>query len=441
MTNSKDRNIVIVGASLAGALAARTLREKGFDGRVVLIGAEPHPPYERPPLSKDYLRGETPREKTYVHSKDFYADSEIELLTSTTVREIDAPASEVVLDGDRRLRFDRLLLATGAAPLRLDVPGTGLDGIHSLRDIEDSDAIAERLERDGRVVVVGGGWIGSEVAASARQKGLEVTILMQEDVPLARQLGPEVGAVYRDLHRERGVEFITASVAAFEGEGSVRQVRTRDGRVVEADFVVVAVGVDPRTDLARRAGIAVDGGIRADEYLRTSVPEVFAAGDVANAYHPFYGRHLHVEHWDNARGQGSAAALNMLGRGVPYDRIPYFFSDQYEVGIEYWGDTMDADRLVFRGVPYARNFHAFWLDKGDRVVAGAYIHTHEHPHGHGEHDDHHGHDHGDHGHGVADDGVGSIEALIRSRARVDVRRLTDPDEDFERLAHVASQAS
>ena len=188
------------------------------------------------------------------------------------------------------------LLVTGASPRRLDVPGAELDGVHYLRDIEDSDAIAERLKRGGKVVVVGGGWIGSEVAASARQKGLEVTVLMQEDVPLERQLGPEVGAVYRDLHRERGVEFITASVAAFEGEGVVRRVRTRDGRAIETDFVVVAAGVDPRTDLAQRAGIAVDGGIRTDEYLRTSVPEVFAAGDAADAYHPFYGRHLHVEH-------------------------------------------------------------------------------------------------------------------------------------------------
>ena len=296
MTNSKDQNFVIVGASLAGALAARTLREVGFDGRVVLIGAEAHPPYERPTLSKDYLRGETPREKTYVHPQNIYADNEIELLTSTTVREIDVPASEVVLDGGRRLRFDRLLLATGASPRRLDVPGAELDGVHYLRDIDDSDAIAERLKRGGKVVVVGGGWIGSEVAASARQKGLEVTVLMQQDLPLAWQLGPEVGAVYRDLHRERGVEFVTAPVAAFEGEGVVRRVRTRDGRAIETDFVVVAAGVDPRTDLAQRAGIAVDGGIRTDEYLRTSVPEVFAAGDAADAYHPFYGRHLHVEH-------------------------------------------------------------------------------------------------------------------------------------------------
>jgi 3-phenylpropionate/trans-cinnamate dioxygenase ferredoxin reductase subunit len=432
MTNYNNQTFVVVGASLAGALTVQTLRGEGFDGRVVLIGAEPHPPYERPPLSKDYLRGETPRARLHVHPRDFYAYNEIELLTATAVREVEAPASEVVLDSGRRLRFDRLLLATGAAPRRLEVPGAALDGIHYLRDVEDSDAVAERLERGGKAVVVGGGWIGSEVAASARQKGLEVTVVMEEDVPLARQLGPEVGAVYRDLHRERGVEFVTASVAAFEGEGSVRRVRTRDSHAVEADFVVVAVGAEPRTGLARRAGVAVDDAIRTDEYLRTSAPNVFAAGDVANAYHPFYGRRLRVEHWDNARGQGATAALNMLGRGVPYSRMPYFFSDQYEVGVEYRGAAMDADRVVFRGNPDARNFHAFWLDREDRVVAGANVHTHDHDHAHG---------HDDHEHAAAGGGVGPIEALIRSRARVDARRLAAVEEGLDGLAHATSRAS
>jgi 3-phenylpropionate/trans-cinnamate dioxygenase ferredoxin reductase subunit len=444
MTNNKDRTFVVVGASLAGAMAVQTLREEGFDGRVVLIGDEPYPPYERPPLSKDYLRGETPRERLHIHPRTFYADNGIELLTATAVREVDAPASEVVLDAGQRLRYDRLLLATGVAPRRLDVPGAKLDGVYYLRAVEDSNAIAEHLERGGKVVVVGGGWIGSEVAASARQKGLEVTVIMEEDVPLVRQLGLEVGAVYRDLHRERGVEFVTASVAAFEGEGPVRRVRTRDGRAVEADFVVVAVGAEPRTDLARRARVAVDGAIRTDEYLRTSVPNVFAAGDVANAYHPFYGRRLRVEHWDNARGQGAAAAINMLGRGVPYGRVPYFFSDQYDVGVEFRGDATEADRVVFRGHPDARNFYAFWLNWEDRVVAGANVHTHEHGHAHGEHDDHdaHGraHGHGDHDCAPAGD-VGAVEALLRSRSKADARRLTDVDEDLDGLVRDARRAA
>ena len=263
---------------------------------------------------------------------------------------------------------------------------------------------------------------------------------MEEDAPLVRQLGPEVGAVYRDLHRERGVEFVTASVAAFEGQRAVRRVRTRDGRAIETDFVVAAVGAKPRAGLVRRAGVAVDGAIRTDEYLRTSVPNVFAAGDVANAYHPFYGRRLRVEHWDNARGQGATAALNMLGRRVPYGRIPYFFCDQYEVGIEYRGGRDGHRPAGVPGDPDTRNFYAFWLDRGDRVVAGANVHTHEHGHGH-DHDAHgrvHGHE--DHEHVAAGD-VGTVEALIRSRANVDVRKLTDVDEDLEGLTYVESEAS
>lgn len=458
---SRDRNFIIVGASFAGAVAARTLREEGFDGRVFLVGAEPHPPYERPPLSKTYLRGETPIEETYVHPEGFYEENGIELMTSTTVSEIDVRASEVVLEGGGRLRFDRLLLATGAEPRRLDVPGGDLEGVYYLRDLADSDAIGERLKRGGKVAVVGSGWIGMEVAASARQKGVEVTIIQRSEVPLARQLGPEVGRVYRDLHEERGVEFVTApGVAAFEGGGTVRRVRTSDGRVVEADFVVAATGVTPRTGLAERAGIDVDNGIRADEFLRTSASSVFVAGDAADAYHPFYGRHLHVEHWGTAQAQGEAAARGMLGKEVPYDRIPYFFSDQYETGMEHWGDAAGAERFVFRGDPGTLNFDAFWLDAEERVVAGLNVHTHEHGHAHGgsDHDhaaaqehthDHEGegqedHDHGpagghehpdDQGHGhEAGGGMRTIEALIHSRKRLDVGRLTDPGEDLASLA-------
>jgi 3-phenylpropionate/trans-cinnamate dioxygenase ferredoxin reductase subunit len=438
MVNPKDRDFVIVGASFAGAVAAGTLREEGFDGNIFLIGAEPHVPYERPPLSKTYLRGEAPREETYVHPEGFYEENGIELMTSTTVSEIDVAASEVVLDGGRRLRFDRLLLATGAEPRRLEVPGDGLEGVHYLRNLEDSDAIAERLVHGAKVVIVGGGWIGTEVAASARQKGLEVTLLQRTEVPLARQLGPDLGRVYRELHEERGVEFLaTPGVTAFEADGAVRRVRTADGRTVEADFVVVATGVTPRTGLAERAGIAVDHGIRADEHLRTTVPAVFAAGDVANARNAFYGRSLRVEHWDNARSQGVAAALNMLGRDVRYNRIPYHFSDQYETGMEYWGDATGAERLVFRGDPNTLNFYAFWLDGEDRVTAGLNLHTHEHGHGHDasdhEHYDHGEHGHDEHGHGAAES-VRPIEALIRSRRRFDARTLADPEEDLASLA-------
>lgn len=428
--HDKDRSFVIVGASLAGAVAAQTLREEGFDGRVFLIGAESHRPYERPPLSKDYLRGETPEEKTYVHPEGFYEENGIELMASTTVSEIDVRASEVVLEGGRRLRFERLLLATGAEPRRPGVPGEDLEGVHYLRNLADSDAIAERLAQGARVAIVGGGWISAEVAASARQRGAGATIIQRAEIPLSRAVGPEIGRVYRALHEERGVEFVVApGVAAFEGNGVMRHVRTTDGHTVEADFVVVATGVAPRTSLAERAGITVDNGVLADEFLQTSAPSVFVAGDAANARYAFYGRRLRVEHWGTARTQGTAAALNMLGKDVPYDRIPYFFSDQYETGMEYWGDAAGAERLVFRGDPDTLNFDAFWLDGESRVAAGLNVHTHEHGHDGAGHDQ----GHGDHDHHAAED-PRSIEALIRSRERLDARRLADPGEDLREIA-------
>src|SRR5215207_9808223 len=285
----KEDTFVIVGASLAGAKAAETLRSEGFDGRIVLIGAERERPYERPPLSKDYLRGESPREKAYVHSEDFYAENEIELRTSTPVAEIDTTASKVVLQGGERLRYDRLLLATGAEPRRLPVPGAELEGVLYLRELDDSDAIAERLRRGGKVIVIGAGWIGAEVGASAREKGLEVTIVEHASVPLERVLGPEVGAIYADIHREHGVKLLPGTgLEAFEGDRAVERVRLADGRTIDCDFVVVGVGVAPRTGLAEAAGLEVDNGILVSERLETSAPGIFAVGDVASAWHPFY---------------------------------------------------------------------------------------------------------------------------------------------------------
>ena len=403
----KEDTFVVVGASLAGAKAAETLRSEGFDGRILLIGAERERPYERPPLSKDYVRGESPREKAYVHPEAFYAENEIELRTSTPVAELDAAASELVLEGGERLRYDRLLLATGAEPRRLRVPGADLEGILYLRDLDDSDAIAERLRGGGRVAVIGAGWIGAEVGASARQKGLDVTIVQQASVPLERVLGPEVGAVYRDIHGEHGVELLTGTrLEAFEGERAVERVRLADGRTVDCDFVVVGIGVAPRTELADAAGIDTDNGILVSETLETSVPGVFAAGDVANAAHPFYGRRIRVEHWANALNQGPAAARSMLGKEERYERLPYFFSDQYDVGMEYSGYATSWDEVVFRGDPGGREFIAFWLE-GGRVVAGMNVNVWE----------------------VTD----HIQALIRSREPVDVARLRDPDLPLEEL--------
>jgi 3-phenylpropionate/trans-cinnamate dioxygenase ferredoxin reductase subunit len=399
-----DETFVIAGGGLAGAKAAETLREEGFSGRVVVVGSEAERPYERPPLSKDYLRGEA-EAKPHVHDEGFYAEHDIELLTSMTVERVYPAASEVVLAGDETLGFDRLLLATGARPRRIGLPGAELDGVLTLRTIADSEAIRARVESGGRLVTIGAGWIGCEVAASARQRGCDVTILDMAQLPLERVLGAELGAIYRDIHADHGARFIGgAAIEAIEGDGSVTGVRLSGGRRIEADFVVVGIGVEPRTELAEAAGIATGNGILVDEQLQTSAPGVFAAGDAANAQHPFYGARVRVEHWANALNQGPAAARNMLGRAEPYDHIPYFFSDQYDVGMEYAGYATAWDEVVFRGDPERREFVAFWL-QDRRVLAGMNVNVwdvNEH-----------------------------IQELVRASRPVDVRRLTDPDVPLE----------
>jgi 3-phenylpropionate/trans-cinnamate dioxygenase ferredoxin reductase subunit len=402
------KTFVIVGASLAGAKAAETLRTEGFDDRLVLIGAEHERPYERPPLSKDYLRGEIGREKVYVHDEGFYAAHDIELRLGRTAVSLDTSISQLALDDGSRLRYDRLLLATGAEPHHLSIPGEALDGVLYLRNVEDSDALRERLDRGGSVVVVGAGWIGAEVAASARQRGLDVTVVAPGSVPLERALGPELGAVYRDIHVDHGVRMLLETrVDAFEGSGAVERVRTSDGRTLDCDFVVVGVGVRPRSALAAAGGLYVDDGIVVDEHLQTSMHRVFAAGDVAMAAHPLYGRRIRVEHWANALRQGPVAARNMLGLSEVFEHVPYFFSDQYDVGMEYAGYAPTWDRVVFRGDPASREFIAFWL-VGDRVVAGMNVNVWD----------------------VTD----QIQNLVRSGVRVDDRRLADPDVPLEDLA-------
>jgi 3-phenylpropionate/trans-cinnamate dioxygenase ferredoxin reductase subunit len=390
---------VIVGAGLAGAKAAETLREEGFEGRVVLIGAEPDRPYERPPLSKDYLRGEAEREAAYVHPASFYGERDVELRTETVVDAIDLGARELALAGGERLGFDGLLLATGAEPRRLP----GAEGVHYLRDFRDSDALRGLLDQGGRMAVIGGGWIGSEVAASARQKGLEVTLIEQASVPLEPVLGRELGEIYAAIHRDQGVEVLTGTRVESVEAGRV----TLPDRTLECDHVVVGIGVIPRTQLAEAAGLDVDNGILVDERLRASADGVFAAGDVANHAHPFFGTRLRVEHWHNALEQGPAAARSMLGAGEAYDRIPYFFSDQYDVGMEYAGHATEWDEVVFRGDVDAREFVAFWVKDG-RVLAGMNVNVWD----------------------VTDD----IQALIRSGAQVDPARLRDPDVELASLA-------
>jgi 3-phenylpropionate/trans-cinnamate dioxygenase ferredoxin reductase component len=406
--NTQPQTFVIVGASLAGAKAAETLRGEGFDGKLVLIGEDPERPYERPPLTKDYLRDESPRERAYVHPESFYGEHDIELLTGTAVSALDVARKQLTLDSGRELGYDRLLLCTGATPRAISVPGADLDGVHYLRTLADCDVLRARLAAGGAVVVIGAGWIGSEFAASARMRGAEVTLVEQAAVPLEHVLGSEIGGMYAELHRDHGVRLLAGSgVASFEGEGSVCRVRTGDGQAIDCDYVVVGIGVVPNTELAASAGLRTDNGIVVNERLSAGAADVYAAGDAANAWHPFYGHALRVEHWANALNQGPAAARSMLGQAVSYDRIPYFYSDQYDVGMEYSGLATHGDEVVFRGDPASRVFVAFWL-REQRVVAGMNVNVwdvNEH-----------------------------VQALIRSRAVVETALLTDPDTPLDSLA-------
>lgn len=402
------QTMVIVGASLAGAKAAETLRAEGFDGRLVLVGSEPERPYERPPLSKEYLRGEAEREKAHVHEAAFYEEHQVELRLGVSVSSLDLGGSRAVLEDGQELSYDRLLLTTGAEPRRITVPGAELEGVHYLRTLADCDRLRERLNAGGRVAVIGAGWIGSEVAASARQLGLEVALIDPLTLPNERVFGTEIGTFYRDVHADHGVELLLGTgVERFDGDGQVRRVHTGDGRTVECDFAVVGIGVIPRTGLAVDAGLDVDNGILVDERLATSAPAVFAAGDVANAQHPFYGRRLRVEHWSNALHQGPAAARAMLDQPVSYDRIPYFFSDQYDVGMEYSGFAPEWDEVVFRGEREAGEFIAFWVRDG-RVIAGMNVNVWD----------------------VQD----HIRALIGSQRAVDLEALADPGTPLESFA-------
>ena len=405
---STEQTFVIAGASLAGAKAAESLRAEGFEGRVVLVGEESVRPYERPPLSKAYLRGEVGFEKAAVHPEAFYGEHEIEFLASTAVTSIDPASKQVNLDPGGRLNYDRLLLTTGATPRHVTIPGADLDGIHYLRSLASCDALRQALARATRLVVVGAGWIGSEVAASARQLGKDVALIEAAQVPLERVLGAEVGAMFRDLHSEQGVELhMGVGVEAFRGSTAVEEVVLADGSVVSGDLVVVGVGVSPRTELAEAAGLQLDNGVVVDEHLATSAPGIWAAGDIANAFHPVFGTRIRLEHWSAALNQGPVAAKNMLGQDVVYDKIPYFFSDQYDLGMEYNGFAASWDQVVYRGDRAGRELVVFWLDHG-RVVAGMNVNVWD----------------------VSD----AVAALVRSKAVVDPQQLADVSSDLSALA-------
>ena len=409
---ANDDAYLIVGASLAGANAAQTLREEGFDGQVVLIGDETELPYERPPLSKDYLMGKSGREKIYAHPDEWYQENNVELRLGQTVTGIDRRGQEISLAGDGRLPYSKLLLTTGSSPRRLNVPGADADGVHYLRRVEDSDAIKAAIEQSSRIAVIGAGWIGLEAASAARTAGVEVTVIEVAELPLLRVLGREVAQVFADLHAANGTGMLFgAHVAEITvSNGRADGVRLADGGHIHADAVIIGVGITPNVGLAADAGLAVDNGIVVNERLQTSDQNIFAAGDVANAFHPRYDKHLRVEHWSNARHQPRAAARAMLGQEVSYDRVPYFFTDQYDLGMEYAGyvEPEGYDRVVFRGDVPGREFIAFWLGSDGRVLAGMNVNIWD----------------------VND----AIAALVRSARPVDVAALEDTATPLESLA-------
>ena len=376
-----SEGFVVVGAGLAGASAVRELREGGFLGRIRLIGCEAYRPYIRPPLSKDYLSGSADRESVFVEPEAWYVENSIELLQSTTVTAVHPAEHLLHVDNAAPIGYDKLLLATGSAPRRLTIPNSDLDGVHYLRTLDDSETLHALLSEGGRrLVLIGSGWIGMEVAATARTLGNEVTILERNPIPLANALGDELGAMFADLHTENGVDLrpsvVVESIVGKDGRATC--VVLVGGEVIPADLVLVAVGAIPNIGLADAASLAVEDGVLVDASLKTSGPDIYAAGDVANAYHPVAGMHLRSEHWANALNGGKAAARSMLGEEVSYDNIPYFYTDQFDLGMEYsgFGPLTQGAELVYRGDRVGREFIAFWLADG-RVVAGMNVNVWE----------------------------------------------------------------
>jgi 3-phenylpropionate/trans-cinnamate dioxygenase ferredoxin reductase component len=408
---SKDASYLIVGASLAGAKAAETLRAEGFDGQVTLIGEETELPYERPALSKEYLQGKVERESIYVHPREWYDEQHIALRLGIRVAGIDRARHEVTLEDGDRVSYSKLLLTNGSSPRPLQVPGAELDGVHYLRTVGDSERIRAAIAKSSRVAVIGAGWIGLECAAAARLAGDEVTLLEAAELPLLRVLGPEVAQVFAALHRDHGVDlrFGVQIAEITGGSGRADGVRLADGSRIEADSVIVGVGISPNTGLAEAAGLEVSNGVSVDAQLRSADADVFAAGDVACAFHPLFGKHIRVEHWANALNQPQAAAKAMLGQDVSYDRVPYFYSDQYDLGMEYSGyvEPGGYEQVVFRGDVERREFVAFWLAAGGQVLAGMNVNVWD----------------------VND----TVQALVRSRQPVAAAALRDPGTSLESL--------
>ncbi|MEV6336500.1 FAD-dependent oxidoreductase [Nocardia vinacea] len=374
---TSDQHFVIVGGGLAAAKTAEALRDNDFAGTVTLISAEDYLPYERPPLSKEHLAGKKSLEEFTVDPGQWYRDHHIDVRLGTEVGAIDPSAKTVTLPDGSTLGYDKLALATGSTPRRLPIPGMDAREVYTLRTIGDSDALIELFGSARRLVIIGAGWIGLEVASAARAAQVEVTIVESAELPLLAALGPEMGRVFADLHRDHGVDLRfgaqVEAITTHQGEADrATGVRLADGTVIEGNAVLVAIGARPNIELAANAGLATDGGILVDASLATSDPDIVAVGDIADAQHPVLGRRIRVEHWANALNQPAVAAQTMLGKSASYERLPYFFTDQYDLGMEYTGyaATGEYAQVVVRGDVGKREFVAFWLDAENRVLAG-----------------------------------------------------------------------
>ena len=405
--------VVVVGGGLAGAKTAQALREAGHDGGIVLLESGTERPYERPPLSKGYLQGADDRSSTFVHEAAWYDEHDVDLRLGVRAAAIDRAGRDVIDASGERHGYDQAVLATGSAPRVLEVPGAELEGVVYLRTLDDSDRLRAAFAASPRVVVIGGGWIGLEVAAAARAAGCDVAVVVRGALPLDAVLGQEMAQVFADLHVANGVDLRTrADVARIVASGSGTQVggvELVDGTVLPADLVVVGIGAVPRVDLARDAGLLVDDGVLVDAHLRSSDPRVLAVGDIASAEHPFLGARVRVEHWATALNQPTTVAATILGLDTPYDELPYFFTDQYDLGMEYigWVGPRGYDQVVVRGDVSSRELVAFWV-RDSRVLAGMNVNVWD----------------------VVDD----VKALIRSRAAVDLTALADPTVPLSELA-------
>ncbi|WIM88993.1 FAD-dependent oxidoreductase [Candidatus Mycobacterium wuenschmannii] len=399
-----SKTFVIVGGGLAGAKAAEELRERGFDGKVVLLADEEHLPYERPPLSKDFLAGKKSLEEFTVHDSEWYRSNKIELRTDTEAVAIDPTAHTVTLSDDTTLHFDKLLLATGSRARWLTIPGAESTGVHYLRKYQDAVNLDTTFKEGSSLAVIGAGWIGLEVAASARQRGVDVTVVETAKVPLSSAVGDEIGKVFAQLHRDHGVDLrLDTEVKEITTEdGKATGLKLGDGSTITADRVLIAVGAQPNTELAERAGLTIeDGGILVDASLRTSSPDIFAVGDIAAAEHPLFDDRIRTEHWANALKQPAVAVAGMLDEPGEYKELPYFFTDQYDLGMEYAGHAPDYQRVVFRGDKDSREFVAFWLDTDNRVLAGMQVNIW--------------------------DALDDIKNLIHKKEPVDPDKLADPE--------------